>query len=55
MREIDCALRTIKQYQHQLTRQQFRTLVGQAKAGNPDAAMKGLEKILGREQEKNGG
>lgn len=48
------ALRTIEQHRRQLTRQQFRTLMGQAKAGNPDAALRGLDKILKRGQEKNG-
>ena len=32
--------------QGQLTRQQYRTLCGQVMAGNPDAAMRGLRKIL---------
>ena len=31
-----------------LSKQQFRTLWGQAKAGDHDAALRGLEKILGR-------
>ena len=33
-----------------LTKQQRRTLEGQIHAGNPDAALKGLRKILTREQ-----
>ena len=48
MRDNEWALRTIEQHRRQLTRQQFRTLMGQAKAGNPDAALRGLDKILGR-------
>lgn len=51
MGTIDQALRTIDQHRRHLTRQQFRTLWGQAKAGNPDAALRGLAKILKR----NGG
>lgn len=42
------ALRKLKEtnIQRQLTRQQYRTLYGQVMAGNPDAAMRGLRKIL---------
>lgn len=36
------------QKQGRLTRQQYRTLYGQVMAGNPDAAMRGLSKILRR-------
>ena len=39
----------IKQYRPYLTRQQVRTLNGQWKAGNEEAALKGLKKILKRE------
>ena len=39
----------IKQYRPYLTRQQVRTLNGQWKAGNEEAALKGLKKILERE------
>lgn len=48
------AFKAIKANCHHLTRQQFKTLMGQAKAGDPDAAMKGLNKILEKEREKNG-
>ena len=54
MRANDWSLRTIEQHRHHLTRQQFKTLMGQAKAGNPDASMKGLEKIMRKERAKNG-
>ena len=42
------ALRKLKETnaQGRLTRQQYRTLYGQVMAGNPDAAMRGLRKIL---------
>lgn len=33
-----------------LTAQQYKTLRGQVFAGNPDAAMRGLRKILTRQQ-----
>ena len=33
-----------------LTRQQIKTLRGQALAGNIDGAIKGLERILGRKE-----
>lgn len=46
MRNNEWALRTIEQHRRQLTRQQFKTLMGQAKAGDPDAAMKGLQRLL---------
>ena len=39
----------IKQYRPYLTRQQVRTLNGQWKAGNEEAALKGLITILKRE------
>ena len=42
------AFKAINTNRRHLTRQQFRTLWGQAKAGNPDAAMKGLQKLMAR-------
>ena len=51
MRDGEWAIRAIEQHRNRLSRQQFKTLIGQAKAGNPDAAMRGLDKILGRGQE----
>lgn len=39
---------------HMLTRQELRTLRGQAKAGDYDAAQRGLEKILMRKKTVRG-
>ena len=49
--EYEChaaVLRKLKETHKQgkLTRQQYRTLYGQVMAGDPDAAMRGLRKIL---------
>lgn len=50
MQQIDPqALIRLKAHKHLLTAQQYRTLRGQVLAGNPDAAMKGLRKILRRD------
>lgn len=38
----------IKEYRPYLTRQEVKTINGQSKAGNEDAALKGLKKILKR-------
>lgn len=38
----------IKEYRSYLTRQEVKTINGQSKAGNEDAALKGLKKILRR-------
>lgn len=38
----------LKKYRRHLTFQQFNTLKGQAKAGDTDAAFKGLKKLLRR-------
>lgn len=38
----------LKKYRRHLTFQQFSTLKGQAKAGDIDAAFKGLKKLLHR-------
>lgn len=43
------AWRTLGEYKHRLTRQQIRTLAGQIKTRQPDAAMNGLAKILNRQ------
>lgn len=48
MNQIENTLNTLLRHKRLLTKQQFRTLWGQAKAGNPDAALKGLEKIINR-------
>lgn len=46
------ALRLIESNKKQLTKQQRRTLVGQTLAGSPDAAIKGLRKILYRNEKR---
>jgi len=48
MNKLNEALRAIKANAGNLTRQQIKTLRGQAIAGNVDGAIKGLEKILRR-------
>lgn len=48
MNRLNEALRAIKANAGNLTRQQMKTLRGQALAGNVDGAIKGLEKILRR-------
>lgn len=50
MTRIDYAMKTIGKHRDKLTRQQVKTLCGQAKAGNPDAALKGLDKLLTKER-----
>lgn len=42
------AYRTLKEHRHLLTRQEVKTLAGQIKHGQHDAAMNGLAKILDR-------
>ena len=49
MSRIDYALKVIGKHRDKLTRQQIKTLCGQAKAGNPDAALRGLDKLLAKE------
>ena len=46
MSRIDYALKTICKHRDKLTRQQVKTLCGQAKAGNTEAALKGLARLL---------
>ena len=49
MQQIDPqALIQLKAHRNRLTAQQYKTLRGQVLAGNTDAAMKGLRKILRR-------
>ena len=49
LREIDKrAIITLKAHRHRLTWQQYQTLRGQVLAGDAEAAMKGLERIIGR-------
>ena len=45
-KEIGLALKEIKRRRRNLSPKQIATLCGQAKAGNPDAALRGLHKIL---------
>ena len=40
------ALLYLRGWNHSLTRQQFKTLRGQILAGDPEGAMKGLQKII---------
>lgn len=53
MNQIENTLNTLLRHKRLLTKQQFRTLWGQAKAGNPDAAMKGLQKLMARRRGTN--
>ena len=41
-------LNLIGKHRKYLTRQQFKTLKGQVRAGDYEGALKGLEKLLGR-------
>ena len=41
-------LRLLKAHSEHLTKQQYKTLRGQVLAGDRDAAMRGLQTILGR-------
>lgn len=41
----------LKANRHRMTWQQYKTLRGQVLSGEPDAAMKGLKRILTREGE----
>lgn len=45
-KEINLAVKQIKRRRRNLSPKQIATLCGQAKAGNPDAALRGLRKIL---------
>lgn len=46
IKEIGLAIKEIKRRRRNLSPKQIATLCGQAKAGNPDAALRGLHKIL---------
>ena len=53
MQEINHkALLLIKSYGKHLTRQQYKTLRGQVLAGDANGAMKGLQKVLHRGDQK---
>ena len=54
MNQITFALRLIHHHRHKLTRQQVKTLCGQAKAGDPHGALKGLAALVERGREKDG-
>jgi hypothetical protein len=45
-KEIGLALKEIKRHHRNLSPKQMATLCGQAKAGNPEAALRGLRTIL---------
>ena len=45
-KEIGLAIKEIKRRRRNLSPKQIATLCGQAKTGNPDAALRGLRKIL---------
>ena len=48
MNQLEATLNTLLRHKRHLTKQQLRTLWGQAKSGDPDAALRGLVKILDR-------
>lgn len=48
MTSVDIAIKRIKSYRDRLTKQQVRTLCGQARAGDTEAALKGLKTLLER-------
>lgn len=54
MNEIRNAFLELKKYRNQITRQQVRTLAGQIKSGQIEAAMKGIDKIIKKRGEING-
>lgn len=48
--DMQLALIELKRHRSQLTKQQIKTLAGQVKSGHITAAMKGLNKILSRNE-----
>lgn len=54
MTEQEAAYRCLREYKNTLSRQQMKTLAGQIKAGQATAAMKGLNKLLGRREQSVG-
>ncbi len=55
MKEIDVnAVCRLKAYRRVLTHQQYQTLKGQILAGDHVGAMRGLERILQRDKEREG-
>lgn len=51
---IDDAMRVLYQHKARLTVQELKTLHGQVRAGDTEAAMRGLDKILRRRKAKSG-
>lgn len=47
---IEQAMRELMRRKNELTRQQFRVIRGQIRAGEVDAAMRGMETLLKRER-----
>ena len=45
---IQEAMKTLKSYKPELSRQQYSTLKGQILSGNIEGAMKGLQKLIGK-------
>lgn len=43
----------LKKHKDKLTAQQYRTLKGQITAGDPDGAMRGLDRLIARERLRN--
>lgn len=48
--KIKAALKWLKLYQHLLTRQEYKTLRGQALAGDAEGSIKGLKRIIARKK-----
>ena len=53
-REQNKAFRAVSEHKRALTLQEYRTLRGQIASGQPDAAMKGLVRLLDRKAKANG-
>lgn len=52
MTDTERAFAILRKSRDQLTRQQYKTLCGQVKAGAAPEAMRGLEKIIRRNERK---
>ena len=53
-REQNKAYRAVSEHKRTLTLQEYRTLRGQIASGHPEAAMKGLARLLERKEKANG-
>lgn len=53
-REQHVAYRAVSENKRKLTLQEYRTLRGQIASGQPEAALKGLAKLLERRSKANG-